>query len=64
PIAADVIDFKTDDITPDQLAARVEFYRPQLVMYREAAARWLHVPEDRVSARLVFTQPGEVIRVV
>lgn len=64
PIAADVIDFKTDDITPDQLAGRVEFYRPQLVLYREAAARWLHVSEDRVSARLVFTQPGEVIRVV
>lgn len=64
PIAADVIDFKTDDITTDQREARVEFYRPQLIMYREAAARWLHVPEERVSARLVFTQLGEVIRVV
>ncbi|MGB9687804.1 UvrD-helicase domain-containing protein, partial [Thermogutta sp.] len=64
PIAADVIDFKTDEITLDQLAGRVQFYRSQLVMYREAAARWLHVPEERVSARLVFTQPGEVIRVV
>ena len=42
------------------LAARIEFYRPQLAAYRRAAARLFGLAPDRVSARLVFTELGEV----
>jgi hypothetical protein len=61
PIAADVIDFKTDEIAAGDkkaLAARVEFYRPQMEAYRAAAARLLGLAGDRIAARLVFLSSG------
>ncbi len=66
PVGTDVIDFKTDVIPADDapaLAARVEVYRPQLEAYRRAAVRLSGLPEDRVVARLVFTEPG-IVRLV
>jgi ATP-dependent exoDNAse (exonuclease V) beta subunit len=63
PSAADVIDFKTDRLDPGNLAAladRVEHYRPQLEAYRRALTRLFRLPADRVSARLVFAEPGIV----
>jgi ATP-dependent exoDNAse (exonuclease V) beta subunit len=65
-VAADVVDFKTDAVSADDpatLAARVAWYRPQLEAYRRAAATLLGLASDRVSARLVFTQPGLVVPV-
>jgi ATP-dependent helicase/nuclease subunit A len=62
-VGADVLDFKTDVLPagdPAAIAARIEFYRPQLAAYRRAAARLLGLEPDRVSARLVFTELGEV----
>ena len=44
-------DFKTDDISPDDLGLKVELYRPQIILYARALARiysrpvtnaWLH----------------------
>lgn len=61
PIAADVLDFKTDELTPGDsaaLAAKVSFYRPQLEAYRTAASQLLRLPPDRISARLVFLSGG------
>jgi ATP-dependent exoDNAse (exonuclease V) beta subunit len=66
PIAADVLDFKTDAIAEQDrqaLDARVEFYRPQLEAYRRAATRLLSLDPSKILARLVFTEPG-VIRAV
>jgi ATP-dependent exoDNAse (exonuclease V) beta subunit len=62
-VAADVIDFKTDALSPGDataLAERTEHYRPQLEAYRRAAARLGGLPEECVAARLVFTGPGRV----
>ena len=63
PIAAEVIDFKTDELAAGDsaaLATKVAFYRPQLDAYRNAAAQLLRLPPDRISARLVFLSAGVV----
>ena len=63
PVAADVLDFKTDVVSaddPQAIAARVEEYRPQLAAYRRAVAALFHLAPARISARLVFVTPGEV----
>jgi ATP-dependent exoDNAse (exonuclease V) beta subunit len=60
-VGADVIDFKTDAIRLNEIWAlgeRVAHYRPQLEAYRRAAARLGRLPPERVTARLVFTEPG------
>jgi ATP-dependent exoDNAse (exonuclease V) beta subunit len=62
-VAADVIDFKTDDITPGdakKLAERTEHYRPQLEAYRRAVAHLAQLPPERIATRLVFTNAGRV----
>ena len=56
PIGAEVLDFKTDRITPDQLADRTEFYRPQLEAYRRAVLKWYPMLEGKVSTRLLFVR--------
>lgn len=65
-LAADVIDFKTDELPSDAgaqavLATRRDYYRPQVEAYREVVARMLALPIERVSARLVFLQTGQVV---
>jgi ATP-dependent exoDNAse (exonuclease V) beta subunit len=65
-LAADVLDFKTDDIAPgnaDGLRERTEHYRPQLQAYRRAVARLARLPEDAIAARLVFTIAGKIMDV-
>lgn len=61
---AEIIDFKTDTVAADDpaaLAAKVEFYRPQLDAYRRAVAAMYRLPTDRVAARLAFLSPGVVV---
>ncbi len=55
-VAADVVDFKTDQIgtDPRALQNRVEVYRPQLKAYRDAVAKMFHLNPEDVSARLMF----------
>ncbi|MCH2181865.1 MAG: UvrD-helicase domain-containing protein [Mariniblastus sp.] len=53
-IAADLIDFKTDQVTEENMGQRVEYYRPQLNAYRMAVSRFCHLPIERVTARLLF----------
>ncbi|MBN2023095.1 MAG: UvrD-helicase domain-containing protein [Pirellulales bacterium] len=63
-IGANVLDFKTDAIPPGDsaaLAARTDVYRPQLSAYRRAVSAMFALPADRVSARLVFVEPGAVV---
>lgn len=55
PIGAEVIDFKTDDISqPGVYEKRVEMYRPQLAAYCAAVARLYALPPANVTARVVF----------
>jgi len=51
----DVIDFKTDLIGANEIAARVERYRPQMELYARAVARIRQ--ESVVACRLVFLTP-------
>ena len=62
-VAADVLDFKTDQIEPGNaqaLLARTEHYRPQLEGYRRVVARMARLPEVRVAARLLFTYASQI----
>lgn len=66
PLAADLVDFKTDRVSPDKpeaIDARVAHYRPQLEAYRRAVARLLRLDVAQVSARLAFVEAG-VVRAV
>ena len=60
-IGADVIDFKTDEIPVEAIAARVENYRPQLDAYRRAAGNLTGLAPKRISARLLFVALGVVM---
>jgi ATP-dependent exoDNAse (exonuclease V) beta subunit len=65
-LACDIVDFKTDALpsgNSEALAAKVEYYAPQLEAYRDAVARSFHVQPAAVTARLVFLSTGEVRRV-
>jgi ATP-dependent helicase/nuclease subunit A len=62
-VAADVIDFKTDELPVGDAAAlqqKVEFYRPQIDAYRAAAATLLRLEAGHVALRLVFLAIGRV----
>jgi ATP-dependent helicase/nuclease subunit A len=57
PIAADVIDFKTDEIDPSNqqaLAKKVAFYQPQIEAYRDVTAQLLQIDRQLVAGRIVF----------
>ena len=66
PAWAEVIDFKTDDVSPDdmlELAERVAYYRPQIESYRRAACAMLALTPECVTAKLVFTSCDHVVEV-
>jgi ATP-dependent helicase/nuclease subunit A len=52
-----ILDFKTDDITRDQMNAKVEFYTPQLKLYAAALAGIYGRPVSEVA--LHFLSTGE-----
>ena len=59
PIAADILDFKTDAIPPGDktaVAKKVDYYRPQLSAYRGAVCSICRLESAQVSARLLFLQ--------
>jgi ATP-dependent exoDNAse (exonuclease V) beta subunit len=64
-VAADVLDYKTDALTPgdDAVALRTEHYRPQLSAYRRVVAKIAGIKEESVAARLLFTCAGRVVDV-
>jgi len=60
-VAADVMDFKSDALpsdNPQAVAARVEFYRPQLEAYRLAVAKLCRLAPEQISLRLLFITGG------
>ncbi|MGD9789409.1 MAG: UvrD-helicase domain-containing protein [Phycisphaerales bacterium] len=62
PTRAEVIDFKTEALATDRAGAHsaAETHRPQVEVYREAAARLATLARSRVEARVVFTSQGWV----
>jgi ATP-dependent exoDNAse (exonuclease V) beta subunit len=62
-VAADIVDYKTDALPagdPQAIEARAVIYRPQLEAYCRAVASLYRLAPERVSARLVFVDPGVV----
>ena len=62
-LAAEVIDYKTDDISEAELPQRVEYYRPQVEAYLRAVAILGNLPASRVTAVLAFTAIGHSERI-
>ena len=66
PVAADIIDFKTDQLDPGDeaaLARKVEFYRHQLDAYRPAVAKLFKLSPEHISARLLMLSTATVVDV-
>jgi ATP-dependent exoDNAse (exonuclease V) beta subunit len=63
PVAADILDYKTDGIPPGDTAARtrlVDHYRDQLGAYVRAVSIMYGIQPQHVSTRLVLLAIGEV----
>ena len=66
PIAAEIIDFKTDrlsELDKKESQQRVEHYRPQLNAYRQAIAKNLRVLPGNISATLLFVDQDKRVSV-
>ena len=64
PIAADIIDFKTDRFSGDRsrwIEARRLHYGPQLEEYRFAVAQCFGVPIQHIGTRLLLLEADAVI---
>jgi len=60
PIAAEVIDFKTDQIF-SSARETAEKHRQQLESYRDAVSRTWGIDLDRISTRIALVRTGEVV---
>ena len=58
---AEILDYKTDSVNEDRLAARVEFYRPQIENYARVVAAQTGLAITDISRRLVFLSAGRVV---
>lgn len=66
PVAAEIIDFKTDRLTvlnEKEVQQRIEHYRPQLNAYRQAIAKSLRISPDNISATLLFVDQDKLVSV-
>ena len=66
PVGAEVLDFKTDAVDPDDAQAvqeKAAYYAPQLAAYRRAVAKLLGLDESAVSTRLAFVEADVLCRV-
>ena len=64
PIAAEILDFKTDAIAADDqrgLSEKIEFYTPQLQAYCHAIQKMTGLELQRISAKLLLLEAGLVM---
>jgi ATP-dependent exoDNAse (exonuclease V) beta subunit len=61
PVAATIIDFKTDAIPAEFAAMRALGYQRQMDAYRAAAAEMFALPQESVKTAVVFIEPGVVV---
>jgi ATP-dependent exoDNAse (exonuclease V) beta subunit len=57
---ASIVDFKSDRVEPEEIAARVEYHRPQMEAYREALQVMTRLPMERIKVQIAFLQIGHV----
>ncbi|QDU95617.1 UvrD-helicase domain-containing protein [Lignipirellula cremea] len=63
-LAADLVDFKTDSLrNHGDGQSLVEYYRPQMEAYRQAAAKTLNLDPRHVTARLLFTASDAIVNI-
>ncbi len=53
-----IVDYKSNAVTPEELAQLREHYRPQLETYRRALAVLLGITPNLIECRLLFTRLG------
>lgn len=62
PVAAEIIDYKTSIIGNQQdLIKKSQSYANQLQIYRQALARMIDLPEEKIRTLLIFTRTGNVV---
>jgi ATP-dependent helicase/nuclease subunit A len=61
PIAATIIDFKTDAIDAVQASLCADAYRSQLEAYREVVSHMFRISLDQITLKLVFVAPGVIV---
>jgi len=59
----EIVDFKTDAIGVDGVESSVEYYRPQVEAYADAAQQMFGMGRDAITITLAFTTPGVVVGV-
>lgn len=63
PVAAHILDFKTDALTSAPIETSVETYRPQIAAYRSALSVLLKLDPASIAASLLFVTKGEVVNI-
>ncbi len=64
PVAAEIIDFKTDALNPHDASAlesRIDMYRPQLEAYRQAVSANLRIPIQAITSQLLFVHIDKLV---
>ena len=66
-VGADIVDYKTDSIDPDNpertVEARCDYYRGQLNTYAQGLSASMRIPLEMINTRLAFVGAGIVTRV-
>ncbi len=60
-VDAEILDFKTDSVRPDEIRGRAKHYAPQIDAYRRAVGRMFKLPVEKVHARLLFVREGTAV---
>ncbi len=63
PVAAHILDFKTDALTSAPIEKSIETYRPQMAAYRSALSVILKLDPASIAASLLFVSKGNVVSV-
>ena len=56
-----MIDFKTDEVDAAQAVGHAQEYRPQMEVYRDAAAEMLGLEPANIAVQVLFVMPGAVV---
>ena len=59
-VRAEILDFKTNDVTEENLSDVCDHYRPQLTLYAKALSKLIGYPHEQIARSLLFTRPGRV----
>ncbi|MBQ4337161.1 MAG: UvrD-helicase domain-containing protein [Lentisphaeria bacterium] len=63
PESAVIIDFKSNDISPEDVPETAKHYRMQMLSYRRALAQLLQLPLEKIDSVLLFTKIGVLHRI-